>query len=140
MRFAAVGFACTALYLLLFGSLRPALSSQLANVVALALTAVVNTAVNRRVAFRVRGRDAVLRHYGQGIVVFLAGLSITAAALQILRLVDVDHTPLAEIVVLTIGSAVATVVRFLLLRMWVFKPRAAPGPAAVAAPPTPIFD
>ena len=56
-RFAGVGVVSTLAYLLLFIALRARLGAQPANLVALLVTAVANTAVNRRLTFGVRGRD-----------------------------------------------------------------------------------
>ena len=57
-RFILVGVASTAAYLLLYLLLRGALAAQAANAISLLLTAVANTAVNRRVTFGIRGRAA----------------------------------------------------------------------------------
>jgi hypothetical protein len=55
-RFAGVGVASTLAYLALFVLLRDLLGAQAANLVALAATAVANTAANRRLTFGVSGR------------------------------------------------------------------------------------
>src|SRR4051794_31615528 len=60
-RFMAVGVASTLAYAMLFLALRGALGAGGANALALALTAVGNTAVNRRLTFGVRGRAGLLR-------------------------------------------------------------------------------
>ena len=49
--------------------------AQLANFLALALTAVGNTAANRRLTFGVRGRAGAARHQFQGFGIFLLGLA-----------------------------------------------------------------
>src|SRR5205823_4978063 len=51
IRFAGIGVASTLAYLLLFMLLRQGMGAQLANLVALLVTAVANTAANRRVTF-----------------------------------------------------------------------------------------
>ena len=56
VRFAAVGVASTAAYLLLFMMLHGSLGAQAANLIALLLTAIGNTAANRRFTFGVAGR------------------------------------------------------------------------------------
>ena len=43
------------------------MGAQAANVVALLVTAVANTAANRRLTFGVRGRDGAARHQVQGL-------------------------------------------------------------------------
>src|SRR5208282_2455659 len=55
-RFTVVGVASTVAYVALFLALRGGLGAQRANAVSLLVTAVVNTAVNRRVTFGIRGR------------------------------------------------------------------------------------
>ena len=81
VRFGAVGIASTAAYLLLFALLRGPAGAQPANLLALLLTAVANTAANRRFTFGVRGRAHLTRHHGEGLVVFGIALAITSAAL-----------------------------------------------------------
>ena len=55
--------------------------AQVANLVALLLTAVANTAANRRLTFGVRGRGGAARHQAQGLVVFALGLALTSGSL-----------------------------------------------------------
>src|SRR5205814_1443308 len=78
VRFAGVGIASTAAYLLLFVTLRGVLGAQPANLAALLLTALANTAVNRRFTFGVTGRRSVTRHHAQGLVAFAAALAFTS--------------------------------------------------------------
>jgi hypothetical protein len=59
-RFAPVGIVSTVAYALLLLALMMPLSSEAANAVALAITAVANTAANRRVTSGVRGREGML--------------------------------------------------------------------------------
>ncbi|HEX4753907.1 MAG TPA: glycosyltransferase, partial [Solirubrobacterales bacterium] len=80
-RFALVGVACTVLYLLLFLILRAAVPALAANAVALALSAVANTAANRRFTFGRRGREGLVTHHFQGLVVFGLCLGLTTVAL-----------------------------------------------------------
>src|SRR5262249_52106611 len=81
IRFVAVGPASTIAYVLLFAYLRTALTQQGANLVALLVTAIANTAVNRRVTFGVRGADGMIRHQFQGLIIFAVGLALTSGAL-----------------------------------------------------------
>jgi hypothetical protein len=62
MKFAAVGVASTLAYLVLYALLRVGLGPQWANLLALLITAVANTAANRRLTFGVRGNDRAWRH------------------------------------------------------------------------------
>lgn len=121
VRFAAIGALSTLAYLALFLLLRP-MGAQGANLVALLVTAVANTAANRRFTFGVRGRAGVGRHQFEGLVVFGIGLAMTSGALALLQLGGEPPRAL-EILVLVAANLGATVVRFVLLRGWVFHPR-----------------
>src|SRR6185437_12489820 len=66
VRFAAIGVASTLAYLLLFGLFRLGVGAQVANFLALSVTAVANTAANRRLTFGIRGRAGAARHQVQG--------------------------------------------------------------------------
>ena len=127
VRFVAVGVASTLAYLVLFFLFRLGMGAQVANFLALAITAVANTAANRRLTFGIRGREGVARHQLQGFGVFLLGLAITSGALALLTSISPDPSVPVEIVVLVLANLAATVVRFVLLRGWVFR-AAAPIP------------
>lgn len=121
VRFAAIGITSTLAYLALFMALRP-LGAQAANLVALLLTAIVNTAANRRFTFGVRGRAKVARHQFEGLIVFGIGLALTSGALAALNSIG-EPSRIVELLVLVSANLLATVVRFVLLRGWVFHPR-----------------
>jgi putative flippase GtrA len=121
VRFAGVGIASTVAYLLLFLALRGSLGAQPANLAALLLTAIANTAVNRRFTFGVSGRAGVARHQAQGLVVFAAGLALTSGGLALLHTLSAAPDRGIELVVLVLANLVATLLRFLLLRGWVFR-------------------
>jgi putative flippase GtrA len=133
LRFAGVGATCTVLYLALYSLLRDAAGAQPANLVALLVTAMANTAANRRLTFEVRGRAAMGRHQAQGLVVFGIGLGLTSGALALLDLLRPERPRLVELAVLVLANGTATVVRFLLLRRWVFGAGAQPAGTADAA-------
>jgi len=67
IRFAAIGAASTGAYLVLYLLLRP-LGAQQANAIALLVTAIANTAANRRLTFAVRGPERLIRNQLQGLV------------------------------------------------------------------------
>ncbi len=126
LRFAAVGVASTLAYLLLYALVRTGVGPQSANLIALLVTAVANTAANRRVTFRVRGNDGAWRHQAQGLVVFAVGLGLTSGSLALLHALSEPPTTV-ELGVLVAANLVATGLRFLLMRIWVFRT----APAAV---------
>jgi len=121
IRFAAVGVFSTLLYLLLFVLLRNAMGAQPANLLALLISAIANTAVNRRVTFDVRGREGAGRHQFQGLLVFAIGLGLTSGSLALLQLLTGTPPRALELAVLVLANLLATVVRFVLLRGWVFR-------------------
>ena len=126
-RFAAIGVVSTLAYALLFLLLAGALGSAAASAVALALTAVGNTAANRRVTFGIRGRDGLARQQAAGLVVFLLALALTNGALSVLH--DLDRHPprLLEAAVLVVATLAATVTRYVALSSWVFRVRPGSG-------------
>jgi putative flippase GtrA len=121
VRFAAVGVASTLLYLLLFVLLRNGMGAQPANLLALLISAIANTAANRRLTFDVRGRVGAGRHQFQGLLVFAVGLGLTSGSLAVLQLLTGNPPRALELVVLVLANLLATVVRFVLLRGWVFR-------------------
>ncbi len=121
VRFGAVGVVSTLVYLLLFLLMHGLVGAQAANLLALFITAVGNTAANRRFTFGAGGNLA--RHHAEGLIVFGLALAITSGALAGLHAaVDQPHRVL-ELTVLVLANLVATAVRFVLLRGWVFHPR-----------------
>ena len=122
-RFAAIGVVSTVAYLALFWVLRSVTGAMAANAVALLVTAVANTATNRRFTFGVTGRHRRLRQHLEGLVVFGLGLAMTTGALALLERTTPDPGRAAELAALVAANAAATLLRFVLLRSWVFHPR-----------------
>ncbi|MFT3865297.1 MAG: glycosyltransferase family 2 protein [Solirubrobacterales bacterium] len=122
-RFAVVGVASTLLYLLLFLVLRAAVAPLAANAAALAISAVFNTAANRRFTFGRRGRDGLVTHHFQGLIVFGLCLGLTTIALAGLGALAPGASQAVEVAVLVLANAAATLLRYWLLRLWVFGPR-----------------
>jgi len=120
-RFAAIGAMSTVGHLLLYAALSPALGAQAANALALLLCALANTAANRRLTFGHRGRGSALRHHGKGLVVFLIGLALTSGSLAALHHAAPTAGHATDLAVLLAANLTATVLRFLLLRAWVFR-------------------
>ncbi|MCX4692086.1 bifunctional glycosyltransferase family 2/GtrA family protein [Streptomyces sp. NBC_01408] len=123
--FCAVGALSTLLYLLLYSAFRAGTGPQLANGAALLLSAVANTAANRRLTFGVRGRLRAVRHQAQGLVVFAIGLALTSGSLAALGAATAEPGHSTELAVLITANLAATVLRFLLFRAWVFPERRA---------------
>jgi putative flippase GtrA len=119
-RFAVIGVASTIAYVLLFLMLRGIMSAQAANVISLLVTAVANTAANRRVTFGISGRSNAARHQFKGLIAFGIGLALTSGALAALHAGSAQPSRATEISVLIAANLVATVIRFGLFRHWVF--------------------
>ncbi|MBT2507395.1 bifunctional glycosyltransferase family 2/GtrA family protein [Streptomyces sp. ISL-98] len=123
--FCVVGALSTLLYLGLYSAFRMGVGSQSANALALLVSAVANTAANRRLTFGVRGRDRAVRHQAQGLVVFGIGLALTSGSLAALDVAVGAPSHGTELAVLVAANLAATVLRFLLFRAWVFPDRRA---------------
>ncbi|MFG2333598.1 glycosyltransferase [Streptomyces sp. NPDC048604] len=121
--FCAVGVLSTVLHLALYSGFRLGVGPQLANAAALLLSAIANTAANRRLTFGVRGRARALRHQAQGLVIFGIGLALTSGSLAALSAATGAPGHSAELAVLITANLAATVLRFLLFRLWVFPER-----------------
>ncbi len=120
--FTGIGVVMTVAYLALYAVLRGTLGAQGSNVVAWVVTAVADTSANRRMTFGIHGRAGALRAQVEGLVVFGLGLGITSGSLYALEaLVAAPGRPL-ELGVLAVANLAAGLLRFALLRWWVFAP------------------
>jgi putative flippase GtrA len=134
-RFIAVGAASTAAFVLLYLLFRGVMTAQAANAASLLITAIANTAANRRLTFGIRGRAHATRHQMRGLIAFGVGLAVTSGALAALHAITAQPGRAAEVAVLVLANLAATVVRFLLYRGWVFRgAKAAPAQPAQAQP------
>jgi putative flippase GtrA len=120
VRFAVIGAASGLLHVVLYLAFRTVMPAVAANALGLFLTAILNTAANRRITFGVRGRRGALRHQIEGGITLLLSLVFTSASLLLVSGSEVSRA--VELVVLLAGDALATLVRFTLLRHWVFSP------------------
>ena len=124
VRFGVIGVASTLAYVAIYLLLRGPVGAQVANLTALLLTAIANTAANRRVTFGFRGTTHAARHQGQGLLVFGVAWALTSGSLALLGAVAPTASHGVELTVLVVANLAATVLRFVLLRQWVFQPRA----------------
>ncbi len=121
VRFAAIGVASTVAYALLFLLLRDPFGAYAANLLALVITAVGNTAANRRLTFGVRGSAGAATHQLQGLIVFALGLALTSGALAALHTWLPAASQALELLVLIGANALATLLRFVAYRSWIFR-------------------
>jgi putative flippase GtrA len=121
--FTAIGGALTLAYLVLYLALRDVLGPQPANYLAWALTAIADTAANRRLTFSVADRVGQARAQLEGLLVFALGLALTSAAVAVLETFVGSPGRVLELGVLGGANVAAGVLRFELLRRWVFGER-----------------
>ncbi len=121
LRFAGVGAVSTAVYAGLFAGLEPVLGSYLANTVAIGLCSLGNTTAHRGMAGAARhGLDRNHRLLTAGALLTVS-LSVSTGALAAIRAVGL--TSLApELCAVTTANVGAAVIRFAILRSWVFRP------------------
>ncbi|MGW4768098.1 glycosyltransferase [Nocardia sp. NPDC004278] len=120
VRFAIVGVISTLAYMLLYLVLQPMTGAQVANFLALLITAIGNTAANRAFTFGVRGSTGVVSHQFQGLLIFGFGLLVTSGSLFALHRWAPDAAVHLELFVLVAANLIATLIRFVGLR-WVFR-------------------
>ncbi|MGC4935041.1 glycosyltransferase [Gordonia sp. DT30] len=119
-RFCVVGVVSTIAYAVLYLVLHELVGAQVANFLALAVTAVLNTSANRRFSFGVQGRENAVKHQVFGLGVFVFGWAVTALSLVGLHRFAPGADKHVELLVLVIANLVATATRFVGLR-WVFR-------------------
>ncbi len=118
--FLVIGLCSTLVYALVYLALRTSLSPWTANLLALFLMALANTAANRRFTFGVRGPRHAVRHHLQGLAIFAAGVVATSSSLWALHAATLGG-PAAEVAVLTAANLAVTALRFTTMRIWVFR-------------------
>ncbi|MEU5029564.1 glycosyltransferase [Streptomyces milbemycinicus] len=118
--FAAIGVASTIGQGLLYWLLRGWWPPALANLVSLLVLTVFNTEANRRLTFRWSETGVGRAHLGAGAL-FVLGYLVTSAAVLLYRESSPDASTAAETLVLIASSVLVTAVRFLVLRLAVFR-------------------
>jgi putative flippase GtrA len=122
-RFASIGIVSTIVFGAMFLLLADRLGVWAADVIALAVCSIANTAANRRLTFALRGRVDRARHYASALALAALPLALNLIVLAVAAGLDV-RSRVTLLIALTVANAVATVVRFVLLRDWVFSPAA----------------
>lgn len=124
--FATIGAASTIAYLALYSLFRAAASPPVSNALALVVTAVGNTAANRRWTFEVRGSERLASDHAAGFAAFVVALAISSAGLLALQAVAPAAGRPVELAVLLSANVLATVARFIVLRSWFSSRRLEP--------------
>jgi putative flippase GtrA len=122
LRFGGVGLTTTVAYFAIFWLLRGIVTPALANLLALVLTTLANTAANRRLTFGVKGRQRLLRAHAGGLLAFGLSLTMTTGTIWALQLAAPRAGALLELSALGLANALATIARFLLLRAAIYHP------------------
>lgn len=122
IRFAGVGVLSTLAYFVLYLLLRTPLGAQGANFASLLITAVGNTAANRAFTFGVRGRKDAWKHQIGGLVAFGVALALTSGSLLALHTFWTYVPRWIEIGVLVVTNLLATLIRFVSLRVMIHRP------------------
>jgi len=117
--FAAIGILSTLAYIACYTALRLALPATFANALSLLLTAIGNTAANRKFTFLSQGNGVATRDHLGGLAAFGIALSLTTFTIAALHLVAPGASRMVELITLVIANLVGTLVRFLLLRAWI---------------------
>jgi putative flippase GtrA len=121
LRFAGVGAISTLGYLFLFIAWRPVAGTFGANALALAICTIFNISVHRELSREMNGPT----HKGRLVVVatglFAISLTLTTVALIAADAISANSLAVA-LVAVTVANAAASVLRFAILRAWVFRP------------------
>jgi putative flippase GtrA len=118
MVYAVVGVGSNVAYLILFRLMQPTLSSVAANVVALVVTTIGNTAAHRRYTFGIHGRARLLVAHVGGLAAMSISLALSTAAIAELDALDHQPSTLLVSTTLWVATALATWMRFGPLRAW----------------------
>lgn len=110
--YAIVGLASNLAYLALFQSLQSVLAPLAANVVALIVTTIGNTAAHRRYTFGIHGRSRILIAHLGGFAGMTISLGISTVALTALDALDQQPSALLASTTLWVATALAAWTRF----------------------------
>lgn len=118
--FVAIGGLNTVLYFGLYNALRLVLYPYAANTLAVTGSILFSFWANRRFTFQFAGAERGVRQLVLFATIFLVTLAVSSAALAILFAMVDDPSRLQENAFLIGSSAALTVIRFELMRRWVF--------------------
>jgi glycosyltransferase involved in cell wall biosynthesis len=121
--FALVGLASTVAYAAIFWFLRNIFAATAANLLALAVTAATNTALNRRFTFGVQGSVGLAKDHAGGLLAFAVAAALTSLTIVLLNSLVPSASRSVEIAALTAANSAATAIRFLILRNVLFHRR-----------------
>ena len=118
--FALIGVVSAIVSLGLFLALRNDVGPIWANIIAFTATTVGNNWAHRRWTFQRRGAEGRWWHVTTSAVIFLVTVTLCSIGLAIVR-----DNPVAQVIVLLLMWGVAGIVRFFVMRSWVYGRAAA---------------
>jgi len=125
LRFAGVGVISTLGYLLLFLAWRPLLGAIGANAVAMAIATLFNTAVHRKLSCAADGRAHRGHLFAVAGSLYVVSLACTTLGLMVAQSLA-PGALVPELVAITVANLAAAILRFALLRGWIFQLDAQP--------------
>ncbi len=137
LRFAGVGVVSTLGYLFLFVAWQPLIGPYAANALAMAIATLFNTAVHRELSRTTDGQDRRGRLYAVAGGLFVVSVGLTSLGLAAAQWIA-PSSLLAEVIAITVANAFAAVVRFAVLRAWIFRPSVRPGVAPALPSTSPV--
>jgi glycosyltransferase involved in cell wall biosynthesis len=120
IRFAGVGIISTLAYAFLFIAIQQVVGMFVANALALLVCTACNTLVHAELAHDGSGQAQRGRMVGAAFVLFFLSLALTTVTLGLVHLI-VGPNLTIELLAVTAVSAVASVMRFAVLRTWIFR-------------------
>jgi glycosyltransferase involved in cell wall biosynthesis len=136
-RYTSVGVVSTVVYVVLYLLLHSTLGMYGANALALALCTIGNTIAHARFTF---GRlNRIRKHHATvaGVTGFATGVGFTSLGLGLGALLGATSAT-AEAAAIILGTAVAAIVRFILLQAWMFRTHTRSTADAEATNVTPV--
>ncbi len=122
LRFAGVGVFSTLAYIGVFAALWSLVGGFAANTLSVLCCGVANVAIHHRLAWRGAPDGGRKQRAVQTAALLGLSLAVTTGALVVAMALDTASLP-AALVAVTLANGLAAMVRFWLLRTWVFKPR-----------------
>lgn len=119
-RFACVGLASTGVHLGLFALIHTVTGAQRGNLVALVIATIANTTLNRRWTFGITGTAHAGRQHAQALLVFGMTWAASSGALWLVPHLTTQSTA-ASTTALALAMGGSTMVRFALMRAWIFR-------------------
>ncbi len=123
--FIGAGLACSGAQAAIYLVLRRGSSPAVAGLVALVVTTVLNTEAHRRLTFPASRTGAPRAHLEAGSTA-AAVYAVSLVALPIVETLGTDLTPVREAIVIASVTGTVGLLRFTVLREWVFANRRRP--------------